>query len=606
MPPPPPPATRTMSPPTRRPGDRDQIYNPRQSDASLPYRSDNNETVTIQKPNGSETTFKLPPTNLKDLPYRPAPNGTSDPKRRPSDPAYRPGDRDRDREPQPQRRASSPSPGTIPPAPVSPTSKPSYVPGHSPPGSRNPSYGNYNPPASSNGPDKKGSMPGGFPTGGAIKIPLDEPLDPRSPSFARRPPPAPAPINGGMNGDHGGSLNAIGGGTSRRPDVVESIPGPAASLPSNKDDRDRYDRDGRTRPGANNPRYGSERPPSPGYTKPIRPPPPRNSSTGNSDYGVPTNSKPNGNTIVSNPNPGATNPSNPSRPSIGPGRHGSIIEMMPGPAALSPPPPPPPPLGHSNSHSHGPSHHPSLGLALGPKPSSSLSKPTKTAAKLTELEEGLLYGDTERYPPQMELGDYRQATECSLREYMALQRKRRQISYKIAAGNSGKEAALVEEKLRFQASTAIDELIELRGRVAEIVRRAEKARWRRYLWSGAFAIFIPLVKSFFRPSTVDKGAHAREHKHKRGHNRTEYAFRKSKSLIDRILTQARRPGLASLSFLVFAVLYVFTNEVSLRAAKTVSRRLKRLTAKVERGRELGEEDFKGLQGWRWGVLELTA
>lgn len=84
----------------------------------------------------------------------------------------------------------------------------------------------------------------------------------------------------------------------------------------------------------------------------------------------------------------------------------------------------------------------------------------------------------------MELGDYRQATECSLREYMALQRKRRQISYKIAAGNSGKEAAQVEEKLRHQASTAIDELIELRGRVAEIVRRGEKARWRRYMWSG--------------------------------------------------------------------------------------------------------------------------
>ncbi|KAK3487505.1 uncharacterized protein B0T23DRAFT_455681 [Neurospora hispaniola] len=579
MPPPPPPANRTMSPPTRRPGDRDQLYNPRQSDASLPYRPDN-ETVTIQKPNGSETTLKLPPSSLKDLPYRPAPNGTSDPKRRPSDPAYRPGDRDRDREPQPQRRASSPAPGAIPPAPVSPTSKPSYAPSHSPPGSRNPSHGNY-PPASSNG-------PGGFPTGGRLKTqtpPLD-PLDPRSPSFVRRPPPGPAPINGGMNGDHNGSLNAIGGGNNRRPDVVESIPGPAAPLPSKKDDRDRFDRDGRPRPSSDYTRYGSERPPSPGYTKPIRPPPPRNSSsTGNSDYGVPT-SRPNGK-VHPNPNPGATNPT--TRPSIGPGRHGSIIEMMPGPAAH----PTPPALSHSHSHGH---IHPSLGL----------TKPSKNAAKLSELEEGLLYGDTERYPPQMELGDYRQATECSLREYMALQRKRRQISYKIAAGNSGKEAAQVEEKLRHQASTAIDELIELRGRVAEIVRRGEKARWRRYLWSGAFAIFIPLVKSFFRPSSVDRGAHAREHRGERSHNRTEYAFRKSKSLINRILSQARRPGLASLSFLVFAVLYVFTNEVSLRAARTVSRRLKRLTAKVERGRELGEDDFRGLNGWRWGVLELTA
>jgi cob(I)alamin adenosyltransferase len=51
------------------------------------------------------------------------------------------------------------------------------------------------------------------------------------------------------------------------------------------------------------------------------------------------------------------------------------------------------------------------------------------------------------------------------------------------------------------------------------------------------------------------------------------------------------------------VLYVFQNEVALRVARTVARRLKRLEAKVEEGREeLTEADVKLLQGWRWRVL----
>lgn len=86
-------------------------------------------------------------------------------------------------------------------------------------------------------------------------------------------------------------------------------------------------------------------------------------------------------------------------------------------------------------------------------------------------------------------------------------------------------------------------------------------------------------------------------------NDTEYAFRKSKSLIARILRAARRPGIATLAFFVFAVMYVFQNEVTLRVARTVSKRLKRLSAKVERGEdEIGEDDVKLLQGWRWRVL----
>jgi hypothetical protein len=86
-------------------------------------------------------------------------------------------------------------------------------------------------------------------------------------------------------------------------------------------------------------------------------------------------------------------------------------------------------------------------------------------------------------------------------------------------------------------------------------------------------------------------------------NRTEYAFRKSKGLLSRILASVRRPGLGSLAFFVFAVLYTFSNEVSLRVAKTVSKRLRRLVAKIEDGgEELAEHDVKTLEGWRWRIL----
>ena len=58
-----------------------------------------------------------------------------------------------------------------------------------------------------------------------------------------------------------------------------------------------------------------------------------------------------------------------------------------------------------------------------------------------------------------------------------------------------------------------------------------------------------------------------------------------------------------MAFFVFAVMYVFQNEVSLRVARTLSRRVKRLVAKVEEGREdLTDADVKLLQGWRWRIL----
>lgn len=61
--------------------------------------------------------------------------------------------------------------------------------------------------------------------------------------------------------------------------------------------------------------------------------------------------------------------------------------------------------------------------------------------------------------------------------------------------------------------------------------------------------------------------------------------------------------LASVAFFVLSILYVFESEVSLRVARTVSKRLKRLMAKVERADPgIGEDDMKVLKGWRWRVL----
>lgn len=87
-------------------------------------------------------------------------------------------------------------------------------------------------------------------------------------------------------------------------------------------------------------------------------------------------------------------------------------------------------------------------------------------------------------------------------------------------------------------------------------------------------------------------------------NDTEYAFSKSKTLVARILDSFHSPsGLAGVAFFVFAVLYVFQNEVSLRVARTVSKRLKRLSAQVEREEgEIGERELSILSGWRWRVL----
>lgn len=112
------------------------------------------------------------------------------------------------------------------------------------------------------------------------------------------------------------------------------------------------------------------------------------------------------------------------------------------------------------------------------------------------------------------------------------------------------------------------------------------------------ASFIPAVKRIFRRPSKDKSGTAV------ATNNTEYAFSRSKALLARIKDSVLgRNNFASIAFFVFAVLYVFSNEVSLLVAKTVSKRLKRLSAKIERGdAEVVDGDMQYLDGWRWRVL----
>ncbi|OIW32784.1 hypothetical protein CONLIGDRAFT_630401 [Coniochaeta ligniaria NRRL 30616] len=184
---------------------------------------------------------------------------------------------------------------------------------------------------------------------------------------------------------------------------------------------------------------------------------------------------------------------------------------------------------------------------------------------------------------KQDIRDRRSSVEFALREYMSLQRRR----YRT-------DEVGIEERLRVQAAHVLTDLQTLRNDTSAMVKTAESHRWRRWITGTVVASFIPAIRAIFRRPTGETETS----------NHTEYAFRKSRSLIARIRDSVHGKGrFAALAFFVFAVLYVFSNEVSLRVARTVSKRLKRLSAKIENGQEdIDEKDMKLLSGWRWRVL----
>ncbi|KAH8651021.1 hypothetical protein BX600DRAFT_98634 [Xylariales sp. PMI_506] len=175
------------------------------------------------------------------------------------------------------------------------------------------------------------------------------------------------------------------------------------------------------------------------------------------------------------------------------------------------------------------------------------------------------------------------ACEEALRVLITLQRS-----------SGGLSGADFQVRLRDQLDAVLTHLQSLRRDVSALVKAGESYRLRRWLLGGFIAAFVPVVRRIFRRPVGDEESS----------NDTEYAFNQSKSLLTRVIDSVHSKGaFASVAMFVLSVLYVFQAEVSLRVAKTVSKRLKRLTAKIERGQEpIGDDDLSIIKGWRWRVL----
>ncbi|KAI1266972.1 hypothetical protein F5Y18DRAFT_353387 [Xylariaceae sp. FL1019] len=177
----------------------------------------------------------------------------------------------------------------------------------------------------------------------------------------------------------------------------------------------------------------------------------------------------------------------------------------------------------------------------------------------------------------------RTACEFSLRELLTLQKRRH-------------ANMTSEERLRAQAGIAVSDLRALKSLVSGLVRDAESNRGKKWIFGVGLAAIIPGVRKLFRRSSDAESQTSA--------NDTEYAFKKSKTIISRIKDSVHgKSRLASIAMFVLAVLYVFQSEVSLRVARTMNKRLKKLVGKIERGEgEVKEEDVKILGGWRWRIL----
>ncbi|KAI8666230.1 hypothetical protein NCS57_00847300 [Fusarium keratoplasticum] len=189
-----------------------------------------------------------------------------------------------------------------------------------------------------------------------------------------------------------------------------------------------------------------------------------------------------------------------------------------------------------------------------------------------------------------ELQALKTTCQFSLREYVSLQRQRR-------SGDSAMSAYELDTRIRNHTNVMLSDLRILQSEVRGIGKEAENHRWRRWIIGGAIATFIPFIRKFWRRSHDDEESAMSA-------NDTEYAFRKSKGLLEYIKNALLGHGRwAKFAFIVFAVLFVFSNEVSLRVARTVQKRIKKLCVRIEQGDpDVDEKDMKVLDGWRWRVL----
>ncbi|KAG5963519.1 hypothetical protein E4U58_003537 [Claviceps cyperi] len=193
-------------------------------------------------------------------------------------------------------------------------------------------------------------------------------------------------------------------------------------------------------------------------------------------------------------------------------------------------------------------------------------------------------------PVPLDVHNLKANTQFHLREYLGLRQKIRQ-------GDDGSQAAYaLESRLRTEAGMVLGELSTLQAEVRALAKSAQDSRWSRFFMGGAIAALIPAVRQIFRRGS-DEDSHVSS-------NDTEYAFRRSKGLLSGIKRAILGGGaFAKIAMFVFAVFYVFQNEVTIRVARTLNKRLKGLTERVERGDEdISEADLRIFDGWRWRVV----
>ncbi|KAM3557822.1 hypothetical protein ARSEF4850_004887 [Beauveria asiatica] len=180
-------------------------------------------------------------------------------------------------------------------------------------------------------------------------------------------------------------------------------------------------------------------------------------------------------------------------------------------------------------------------------------------------------------PEALEIDTLRQSCQQNLRGYLALKQE-----YRRYGGNAS------DGRLRSQTDLVLSDLLGLQMEVRNLAREAQNHRWRKWLMGGIFASFIPLVRRIFRRSNDEDS--------KVASNDTEYAFQRSRNILTRIKDSVFGVGrLASIGFFVFAVLYIFQNEVSLRVARTTQKRIKQLSDRIIAGDDTLEE--RDLRFW---------
>ncbi|ROT41940.1 hypothetical protein SODALDRAFT_326123 [Sodiomyces alkalinus F11] len=274
-------------------------------------------------------------------------------------------------------------------------------------------------------------------------------------------------------------------------------------------------------------------------------------------------------------------------PSTGPAPDATPgVEQMSGPAAMFPSSSPgdgphpqyPPPVQHNAPPS-------------APPPGTFAPPPGPGYAPMPMVPQGPqgLSAPVDTEPPGIRAA--RGRAQMALQEYLSLQKKRKRAE-------GGAKASELDQQIRVTAARVTQDLSAVRKEVRNMIKEAETHRWRKWLIGGLVASVIPVVKRLFRRSPEEK-------EQDKSVTDMEHAFSRSREILSRIKdTVLGRSGFASMAFFVFAVLYVFSNEVSLMVAKTVNKRVKSVSNKLYDGQEIDEKDIKLLDGWRWRILLL--